>query len=64
MTGTPPLAPLTVFKLDDGKPRPWAVTLNDYDLDAGSVTIAMFDTEEERKLSLLPSNAAGPLWGR
>jgi hypothetical protein len=39
---------LTLFNFDDGNPRPWAVTLNDYGPYADSVsTITTFDTKEE-----------------
>jgi hypothetical protein len=41
---------LSMFKFNDGQPRPWAVTVNDYGPGADEVsTILTFDTEEEAK---------------
>jgi hypothetical protein len=50
------LPALSMFKFRDGRPRPWAVTVNDdyYGPDAESVCgIVTFDTEEEAEAFIL-----------
>ena len=49
------LPALSMFKFSDGRPHPWAVTVNDdYGPDADSVcSIVTFDTEEEAEAFIL-----------
>ena len=49
------LPALSMFKFSDGRPHPWAVTVNDdYGPDADSVSsIVAFDTEEEAEAFIL-----------
>jgi len=49
------LPALSMFKSSDGRPHPWAVTVNDdYGADADNVCgIVTFDTEEEAEAFIL-----------